>query len=543
MSEASVSSNGHSGTKATEKLIIFDTSLRDGEQSPGVALDAEDKITIARQLAKLRVDVIEAGFPIASPGDFAAVHAVAEQVEGPTICGLARVWEKDIKRCAEALEPAKKARIHVFVGTSPLHREKQLGLTKQEVFDRAVSMTALAASLRDDVEFSPMDASRTEPEYLAEVVAGVIGAGATTVNLPDTVGYATPDEWKQSIEWLYGQVPELRNVVVSVHCHNDLGLAVANSLAAVNAGARQIEGCINGIGERAGNAAIEEVAMATHLHPEVWGVHTDLDHTQLYRTSRLVSERTGMLVQPNHPVVGANAFAHQSGIHQDGILKDRRTFEIMDANAVGADSTLVLGKLSGRHALQARLAELGHNLEGEELKRAFDRFKQLADTKQEVTDRDLEAIVGDEVQETHDRLHLEDLQVATGIGTKPTATVRVRFADDSTHEAEASGDGPLDATFAAINAVVKVDTVLEEYAVQAITAGIDAIGRVSVRVRRDDRLTVGHGADTDVIVASARAYLRALDKLSDALPQPRLTPENSGAGETAEARAVAAGKR
>jgi 2-isopropylmalate synthase len=257
----------------------------------------------------------------------------------------------------------------------------------------------------------------------------------------------------------------------------------------------------------------------------------------------LISERTGMLVQPNHPVVGANAFAHQSGIHQVGILKDRRTFEIMDANAVGADSTLVLGKLSGRHALQARLAELGHNLEGDELKRAFDRFKQLADTKQEVTDRDLEAIVGDEVQETHDRLHLEDLQVTTGIGTKPTASVRVRFADGTTHEDQATGDGPLDATFAAINAVVKVETVLEEYAVQAITAGIDAVGRVSVRVRRGDRLTVGHGADTDVIVASARAYLRALDKLSDALPQPRMTPENSGAGETAEAQKVAAGKR
>jgi 2-isopropylmalate synthase len=541
MSEASVSENGRNGNGtggSTEKLTIFDTSLRDGEQSPGVALDADDKLAIARQLAKLRVDVIEAGFPIASPGDFAAVRAVAEQIDGPTICGLARVWEKDIKRCAQALEPAAKGRIHVFVGTSPLHREKQLGLSKREVLERAVSMTALAKTFRDDIEFSPMDASRTEPGYLAEVVAGVIGAGATTINLPDTVGYATPDEWKASIEWLYGQVPELRNVVVSVHCHNDLGLAVANSLAAVSAGARQIEGCINGIGERAGNAAIEEIALATHLHPEVWGVHTDLDHSQLYRTSRLISERTGMLVQPNHPVVGANAFAHQSGIHQDGILKDRRTFEIIDAAAVGADSTLVLGKLSGRHALQARLAELGHNLEGDELQRAFERFKQLADTKQEVTDRDLEAIVGDEVQETHDRLHLEQLLVTTGTSSQPTATVRIRFADDTTSEAEATGDGPLDATFAAINAVVKVDTVLEEFAVQAITAGIDAIGRVSVRVRRGERLTVGHGADPDVIVASARAYLRALDKLSDE-PQPRLTPENSGAGETATAATAA----
>jgi 2-isopropylmalate synthase len=536
MSEASV--------PKTEKLVIFDTSLRDGEQSPGVALDVEDKLAIARQLAKLRVDVIEAGFPIASPGDFAAVHAVAEQVEGPTICGLARVWEKDIKRCAEAIEPAKNGRIHVFVGTSPLHREKQLNMTKAEIFERAVSMTAFAKTFRDDIEFSPMDASRTEPEYLAEVVGAVIGAGATTINLPDTVGYATPDEWKASIEWLYGQVPELRNVVVSVHCHNDLGLAVANSLAAVSAGARQIEGCINGIGERAGNAAIEEVAMAVHLHPEVWGVHTNLDHTQLYRTSRLISERTGMLVQPNHPVVGANAFAHQSGIHQDGILKDRRTFEIMDANAVGADSTLVLGKLSGRHALQARLAELGHNLEGDELQRAFERFKQLADTKQEVTDRDLEAIVGDQVQEFTDRLHLDNLQVSSGTAQKPTATVRVRFADGSTQESEATGDGPVDATFAAINAVVQVENVLEEYAVQAVTAGIDAVGRVAVRVRRDDRLAVGHGADTDIIVASARAYLRALDKLSDALPGPRLTPENSGSGETAEApEPVAAAQR
>src|ERR1035437_7733848 len=434
-----------------ERLIILDTTLRDGEQSPGVALSADDKLAIARQLARLQVDVIEAGFPFSSPGDHAAVRAIAEQIDGPVIAGLSRCFEKDVRQCAEALEPAARARIHVFIGTSPVHRDSQLHMSQQQVLDRVVSMTALAATFRDDVEFSPMDASRTEPEYLAEVVAAAITAGATTINLPDTVGYATPDEWRGLIDWLRGCVPALDSVTLSVHCHNDLGLAVANSLASVRAGARQVETCVNGIGERAGNAALEEVAMATRLHPEVFGVATRLDHSQLFRTSRLVSQLTGMLVQPNKAVVGANAFAHHSGIHQDGVLKDRRTFEIMDAAEVGAGSTLVLGKLSGRHALRSRLEELGYRLADEELKRAFVRF--------------------------------------------------------------------------------------QEFALQAITAGVDAVGEVSVRLRRDGVRASGHGADTDIIVAAAKAYVHAINRMAERVASgDRPTPETVGAGVAGDAR-------
>jgi 2-isopropylmalate synthase len=397
----------HNGS--VEHLTILDTTLRDGEQSPGVALDAGDKLAIARQLAALRVDVIEAGFPHASPGDFAAVRQIAEQVEGPVIAGLSRCFEPDVQACADALRPARKARIHVFIGTSPIHREGQLHMTQHEVYERAVAMTALAKSLRDDVEFSPMDASRTEPEYLAEIVGGCIDAGATTINLPDTVGYATPDEWRALITWMYGAVPRLAGVVLSVHCHNDLGLATANSLVSVLSGARQVETCVNGIGERAGNAALEEVAMATRLHPDVYGVETQLDDTQIQRTSLLVSERTGMVVQPNKAVVGANAFAHHSGIHQDGMLKDRRTFEIIEPQSVGAGSSLVLGKLSGRHALRDRLDRLGYRLEGDELNQAFRRFKELADRKREVTDADLAAIVNVE-----QRRHAMAARIAVG---------------------------------------------------------------------------------------------------------------------------------
>jgi 2-isopropylmalate synthase len=394
---------------SVEHLTILDTTLRDGEQSPGVALDAADKLAIARQLAALRVDVIEAGFPHASPGDFAAVRQIAEQVDGPVIAGLSRCFEDDVQACADALRPARNARIHVFIGTSPIHREGQLHMTQRQVHERAVAMTTLAKSLRDDVEFSPMDASRTEPEYLAEIVGGCIDAGATTINLPDTVGYATPDEWRALITWLYSAVPQLAGVVLSVHCHNDLGLATANSLVSVLSGARQVETCVNGIGERAGNAALEEIAMATRLHPEVYGVETQLDDTQIQRTSLLVSERTGMVVQPNKAVVGANAFAHHSGIHQDGMLKDRRTFEIIEPEAVGAGSSLVLGKLSGRHALRDRLDQLGYRLDGDELNQAFRRFKELADRKREVTDADLTAIVNVE-----QRRHAMAARIAVG---------------------------------------------------------------------------------------------------------------------------------
>ncbi|MDQ2960903.1 MAG: 2-isopropylmalate synthase [Candidatus Dormibacteraeota bacterium] len=513
-----------------ERLTILDTTLRDGEQSPGVALSADDKLAIARQLARLRVDVIEAGFPFSSPGDYAAVRAIAEQVEGPVIAGLSRCFEDDVRQCAAALEPAANARIHVFIGTSPIHRESQLHMTREQVFERAVSMTALAKSFREDVEFSPMDASRTEPEYLAEVVAGCIGAGATTINLPDTVGYATPDEWRDLIDWLRGRVPELDTVTLSVHCHNDLGLAVANSLASVRAGARQIETCVNGIGERAGNAALKEVAMATRLHPEVFGVATRLDHSQLYRTSRMVSQLTGMMVQPNKAVVGANAFAHHSGIHQDGILKDRRTFEIMDAAEVGAGSTLVLGKLSGRHALRSRLEQLGYTLDEEELKRAFVRFKELADRKREVTDRDLEAVAADERRSGVEHYRLEHLQVSCGTSLRPTATVRMLLPDGVSREAAAIGDGPVDAAYRAIQSLCQVEGELEEFAVQAITAGIDAVGEVSVRLSRNGARAAGHGADTDIIVAAAKAYVHAINRLADGVASgDRPTPETAGA--------------
>jgi 2-isopropylmalate synthase len=513
-----------------ERLTILDTTLRDGEQSPGVALTPDDKLAIARQLARLRVDIIEAGFPFSSPGDYAAVRAIAEQVEGPVIAGLSRCFEGDVRQCAKALEPARRARIHVFIGTSPTHRESQLHMTQAEVFEHARSMTALAKTFREDVEFSPMDASRTEPEYLVDIVAATIEAGATTINLPDTVGYATPDEWRGLIEWLYVQVPSLASVTLSVHCHNDLGLAVANSLASVRAGARQVETCVNGIGERAGNAALEEVAMATRLHPEVFGVSTQLDHTQLYRTSRLVTQLTGMAVQPNKAVVGANAFAHQSGIHQDGILKDRRTYEIMDAAEVGAGSTLVLGKLSGRHALRNRLEELGYTLDDEELKRAFVRFKELADRKRDVTDRDLEAVVADERRTGEEQYRLEHLQVSCGTQLRPTATVRMMLPDGLSHEAAAIGDGPVDAAYRAIHELCQVEGELEEFAVQAVTAGIDAVGEVSVRLRHDGTRAAGRGADTDIIVAAAKAYVHALNRMAEGLASgDRPTPETAGA--------------
>jgi 2-isopropylmalate synthase len=516
-----------------DPLTILDTTLRDGEQSPGVALSADDKLAIARQLARLRVDVIEAGFPFSSPGDYAAVRAIAEQVEGPVIAGLSRCFDADVRQCAAALEPAARARLHVFIGTSPIHRDSQLHMSQGDVLERAVSMTALAKTFREDVEFSPMDASRTEPEYLAEVVAGCIEAGATTINLPDTVGYATPDEWRGLIDWMYTRVPSLAAITLSVHCHNDLGLAVANSLASVRAGARQVETCVNGIGERAGNAALEEVAMATRLHPEVFGVSTQLDHSQLYRTSRLVSQLTGMLVQPNKAVVGANAFAHHSGIHQDGILKDRRTFEIMDATEVGAGSTLVLGKLSGRHALRNRLEQLGYTLDDEQLRRAFVRFKELADRKRDVTDRDLEAVVADERRTGEERYHLEHLQVSCGTQLRPTAAVRMLLPDGVSHEAVAIGDGPVDAAYRAIASICQVEGELEEFAVQAVTGGIDAVGEVSVRLHRDGARAAGYGADTDIIVAAAKAYVHAINRMAEGVASgDRPTPETVGTAAT-----------
>ncbi|MGB2941028.1 MAG: 2-isopropylmalate synthase [Candidatus Dormiibacterota bacterium] len=520
-----------------DHLIIFDTTLRDGEQSPGAAMNIDQKLQVAQQLERLRVDVIEAGFPNSSPGDFSAVSAIAEQVETSTVAGLARIWpEEDILRAADAVSAAKHPRIHTFVGTSPLHRDMvSWAKTPQEILDRAVDAVKMAKGFVEDVEFSPMDASRTEKEYLVDIIAATIEAGATTINVPDTVGYATPAEWQALMDYLYERVPSMRDVVLSVHCHDDLGMSVANSLSAVLAGARQIEGCINGIGERAGNASVEEIATAVRLRPDIYGVWTKIDHSQIYRTSRLVSQLTGMLVQPNKAVVGANAFAHASGIHQDGVLKDPKTFEIIDATDVGTENKLVLGKLSGRHAFKVRLEEMGYQLGDEEFKRAFQRFKALADKKKDVTDRDLESIVADEARMATETFKLDHLQVSSGTHLKPTATVRIAFEDGKTEEAAAMGDGPVDAAYAAINAIVKLPNELKEYRVQEVTAGIDAVGEVNVRVRRGPHLASGHGADTDILVASARAYINALNKLVDLGDTPRIKPEDSGAAQPAAA--------
>ncbi|HEY8740685.1 MAG TPA: 2-isopropylmalate synthase [Candidatus Dormibacteraeota bacterium] len=533
-------SNGHADVPIpnevmaapADQLIIFDTTLRDGEQSPGAAMNIDQKLQVAQQLERLRVDVIEAGFPAASPGDFTAVSAIAEAVDNVTVCGLARIWpQSDILACAEAVSGAKKPRIHTFVGTSPLHRDMvswaDPNRKLEDILDRAVEAVQLARTFTSDVEFSPMDASRTEKEYLAEIIAATIEAGATTINVPDTVGYADPQEWGELMRWLYQRVPRLRDVVLSVHCHDDLGMAVANSLAAVRAGARQVEGCINGIGERAGNASVEEVTTAVRIRPDIYGVWTQLDHGQIYRTSRLVSQLTGMMVQPNKAVVGANAFAHASGIHQDGVLKNVRTFEIIDAQDVGAEGKLVLGKLSGRHAFKVRIAEMGFELGDEEFKRAFARFKKLADQKKEITDRDLESIVADEARMSTETFKLEHLQVSSGTGLKPTASVRIAFENGEVREAAAIGDGPIDATYRAINDIVQVDNELKEFRIQEVTEGISALGEVNVRVRRGPHVASGHGSDTDILVAAARAYLNALNKLVELGDEKKMTPETS----------------
>ncbi|MGI8609310.1 MAG: 2-isopropylmalate synthase [Candidatus Dormibacteria bacterium] len=517
-----------------DQLIIFDTTLRDGEQSPGAAMNIDQKLQVAQQLERLRVDVIEAGFPASSPGDFTAVSAISEAVEDVTVCGLARIWpQDDILKCADAISAAKRPRIHTFVGTSPLHRDMVSWANPdrklEDILKRAVEAVQLARTFTDDVEFSPMDASRTEKAYLAEIIEATIEAGATTINVPDTVGYADPQEWSELLTWLYGKVPALRNVVLSVHCHDDLGMAVANSMAAVRAGARQVEGCINGIGERAGNASVEEITTAARIRPDIYGVWTRVDHSQIYRTSRLVSQLTGMMVQPNKAVVGANAFAHASGIHQDGVLKNVRTFEIIDAGDVGAEQKIVLGKLSGRHAFKVRIAEMGFELGDEEFKRAFARFKKLADQKKEITDRDLEAIVADEARMSTETFKLEHLQVSSGTGMKPTASVRIAIEGGDVVESAALGDGPVDAAYRAINNVVRLECELKEFRVQEVTAGIAALGEVNVRVRRGPHVASGHGADTDILVAAARAYLNALNKLVELGDTVKMTPETSSA--------------
>lgn len=521
-------------SKQPDRIIIFDTTLRDGEQSPGASLTVEEKLTIARALARLGVDIIEAGFPYASPGDFEAVQKIAQTVgteTGPTICGLARATQQDIKTAGEAIKPAAKGRIHTFLATSDIHLEYKLKKTRKEVLAIVPDMVAYAKTFVDDVEFSPEDAGRSDPEFLYQVLERAITAGATTVNIPDTVGYTTPSEFGALIRGIKENVPNIDQAVISVHGHNDLGLAVANFLEAVKNGARQLECTINGIGERAGNAALEELVMALHVRRQYFNPFlgrspdsveplTNINTKEIHRTSRLVSQLTGMMVQSNKAIVGTNAFAHESGIHQDGVLKHKLTYEIMDAESIGlTHNQIILGKLSGRNAFRSRLKELGFELSDTEINNAFLRFKEVADKKKEITDWDLAAIVNDEIQQAPELFRLELVQVSCGDHASPTATVTLRTPDGQELTDAAIGTGPVDAVYKAINRVVNVPNELIEFSVKSVTAGIDAMGEVTIRLRHEDRIYSGYAANTDIITASARAYISALNRLYGAIQQ------------------------
>ncbi len=499
----------------TERLYIFDTTLRDGEQSPGCSMNLEEKLRVAQALAALGVDIIEAGFPMASPGDFEAVRQIAERIEGPTIAGLARAHPKDIERAAEALKPAGHARIHTFIATSPIHMQAKLRMTPDEVLERAVAAVKQARSLAPEVEFSAEDAGRTDMEFLCRVVEATIAAGASVINIPDTVGYTTPAEFGARIRELIERVPNSDQAIFSVHCHNDLGLAVANSLAAVENGARQVECTINGLGERAGNASLEEIVMILRTRRDRYDIDTGIDTTKIVPTSKLVSQVTGMPVQPNKAIVGANAFAHEAGIHQDGVLKHHETYEIMTPESVGwTTNRMVLGKHSGRAALKARYAELGVELDKEALDAAFERFKKLADKKKEVFDEDLLALLDEGGAAGEERIRLVSLHVASGTQDTPVAAVELEV-NGETLKATSQGDGPVDAAFKAINSLVEPNGRLLLYAVNAITAGTDAQGEVTVRLQDGDRIVNGQGKDTDIVVASAKALIAALNKLPD----------------------------
>ena len=541
-----------------DHVRIFDTTLRDGEQSPGATMTSSEKLEVAKTLSRLGVDIIEAGFAAASPDDLRAVKTIAEAVgvtrvegrsvpEPPTICSLARAHKSDIDKAAEAISPAKHGRIHTFIATSPIHREHKLRMTRDEVLAKITEMVSYARTFTEDVEFSPEDAGRTEMDFMYEALQAAIEAGARTLNIPDTVGYTIPNEFGERIAMIRENVPGIENVVISVHCHNDLGLAVANSLSAVQNGARQVEVAVNGIGERAGNASLEEVVMALHVRKDLYGIGTQIDTTQLTRASRLVSKVTGMVVQPNKAIVGANAFAHEAGIHQDGMLKHEETYEIMRPETVGAGKTqLVLGKHSGRHAFANRLGELGYPISGDGLDKAFARFKKLADKKKHITDADLVALVSDELYQPKEYWRLEKIQVSCGTGM-PTATVRLTGPDGQTQTVAEVGTGPVDAVYKAIQSLVHVPCTLLEYTVQSVTEGIDALGEVSVRVSPDNgetsrdkinpqyehsraRVFHGHGAHTDVIVASAKAYIAAINRI---LAVREAQQDNEAAGSAA----------
>jgi 2-isopropylmalate synthase len=497
------------------KLIVFDTTLRDGEQSPGASMTKEEKLRIARQLEKLGVDVIEAGFAAASPGDFDAIHGIAKVIERSTVCSLARASEKDVRAAGEAIKPAKHKRIHTFIATSPIHMQHKLRMTEDQVVERAVQAVKWAREYTDDVEFSAEDAIRSDMDFLVRIFDAVIQAGATTLNVPDTVGYSIPVLLGEHFRQLIARVPNSDKVIWSTHCHNDLGMASANSLAAVMNGARQVECTINGLGERAGNAALEEIVMAVKTRRDVFDCDTRIDTTQIVPTSKLVSSITGYPIQPNKAIVGANAFAHESGIHQDGVLKHRETYEIMRAEDVGwSANKMVMGKHSGRAAFRARLQELGIVLEGEEaVNAAFARFKDLADKKHEIFDEDLQALVSDEeATQVSEHYHLISMSAHSETGVLPKAQVTLSVGGEK-KSAEMHGGGPVDATFKAIEQIVQSGTELLLYSVNNITSGTDAQGEVTVRLSKGGRIVNGQGADTDIVIASAKSYLNALNKL------------------------------
>lgn len=498
----------------SKQIYIFDTTLRDGEQSPGVSLNMQEKLEIAKQLDSLGVDAIEAGFPIASRGDFEGVKAIAQNIRRPVIVALARTVKQDIDRAWEAIQYAAKPRIHTFIATSDIHMKYKLKMEPEEVLQRAVEMVSYAKSLCKDVEFSPEDGSRTRPEFLYRVLEAAIDAGATIVNIPDTVGYSTPAEFGALIKGIRVNVPNIENVIISIHCHNDLGLAVANSLAAIENGAQQVECTINGLGERAGNAALEELVMALHTRKDYFDIHTNIVTEQLYRCSTLISSLTGVQIQPNKAIVGANAFAHESGIHQHGVMSNRETYEIMTPESIGLkQSQMVLGKHSGRHAFEERLNELGYtSLNPEDINDAFKRFKDLADKKKFVMDSDIEALVSAKMIQIPEAVQLEYFHITSGNTLISTSTVRISREDQVVEEA-ACGDGPVDAIFHAIERATGVDVTLKDYFLKAVTSGKDALGEVTVKVEKNSKIFVGRGISTDVIEASAKAYINAINKM------------------------------
>ena len=518
---------------ANDKVKFLDTTLRDGEQSAGIGMTVEEKMEIAKQLEKLHVDIIEAGFAASSPGDFQAVNNIAKEIRGPVICSLARAHPNDVDQAWEAIKVAESPRIHVFLSSSDIQVMHQLRKNREEVMEMAVSMVERAKKYCNDVEFSPMDATRTNSEYLFEMMEAVIRAGATTINIADTVGYAIPSDFGNLLRRLQENVTGIENVTLSVHCHNDLGLAVSNSLAAIEAGARQVEGCINGIGERAGNASLEEIIMGLDTRKDLFGVEIGIDTTQLYPASRLVSRITGMAVQANKAVVGENAFRHASGIHQDGVLKDRSTYEVMQPERVGVPgNSLVLGKLSGRAGLQSRLEALGYSLSREEISNIFESFKELADKKREVTDRDLEILMDEEKRESSEPISytLEQVHFTSGDHDIPTATVRLVGPNGITNTDASTGNGPVDAVCKAIDRVIGCSCKLVDFSVQSISEGLDSIGTVTIRVEDSGRTFSGRGASTDIIVASAKAYLSAVNRMlavddESTLPAIGTTPD------------------